>query len=223
MNSATYGFELGEFLRALSAGFFEWAPRLLFFIVILLIGWIIGRLLYFIVSRIVGRMGWEHYMRKTAIGRAILSSGYTAGTFSASLVKWLVYFIAILYSFYTLNIPELSAGVSQILAYLPSLVAGVIILIVGLILADWTAELIKQGQSKSGLSMLASDVIRVFLYFIVITVALANMRIDITIIYIFATPIAWAVAIILGIIVGWILKDRVKEFIENVLKGGERR
>ncbi|MEM0204399.1 MAG: hypothetical protein QXP86_03625 [Nitrososphaerota archaeon] len=223
MNSATYGFELGEFLRALSAGFFEWAPRLLFFIVILLIGWIIGRLLYSIVSRIVGRMGWEHYMRKTAIGRAILSSGYTAGTFSASLVKWLVYFIAILYSFYTLNIPELSAGVSQILAYLPSLVAGVIILIVGLILADWTAELIKQGQSKSGLSMLASDVIRVFLYFIVITVALANMRIDITIIYIFATPIAWAVAIILGIIVGWILKDRVKEFIENVLKGGERR
>ncbi|MEM1665753.1 MAG: hypothetical protein QXW12_00155 [Nitrososphaerota archaeon] len=223
MNSATYGFELGEFLRALSAGFFEWAPRLLFFIVILLIGWIIGRLLYSIVSRIVGRMGWEHYMRKTAIGRAILSSGYTAGTFSASLVKWLVYFIAILYSFYTLNIPELSAGVSQILAYLPSLVAGVIILIVGLILADWTAELIKQGQSKSGLSMLASDVIRVFLYFIVITVALANMRIDITIIYIFATPIAWAVAIILGIIVGWILKDRVKEFIENVLKEGERR
>ncbi|MEM1991398.1 MAG: hypothetical protein QXE40_05755 [Nitrososphaerota archaeon] len=223
MNSATYGFELGEFLRALSAGFFEWAPRLLFFIVILLIGWIIGRLLYSIVSRIVGRMGWEHYMRKTVIGRAILSSGYTAGTFSASLVKWLVYFIAILYSFYTLNIPELSAGVSQILAYLPSLVAGVIILIVGLILADWTAELIKQGQSKSGLSMLASDVIRVFLYFIVITVALANMRIDITIIYIFATPIAWAVAIILGIIVGWILKDRVKEFIENVLKGGERR
>ncbi|MEM4545399.1 MAG: hypothetical protein QW328_01315 [Nitrososphaerota archaeon] len=223
MNSATYGFELGEFLRALSAGFFEWAPRLLFFIVILLIGWIIGRLLYSIVSRIVGRMGWEHYMRKTAIGRAILSSGYTAGTFSASLVKWLVYFIAILYSFYTLNIPELSAGVSQILAYLPSLIAGVIILIVGLILADWTAELIKQGQSKSGLSMLASDVIRVFLYFIVITVALANMRIDITIIYIFATPIAWAVAIILGIIVGWILKDRVKEFIENVLKEGERR
>jgi len=223
MSSTTYVFDPVEFLKTLTAGFFEWAPRLLSLVLILLIGWIVGRLLYALVSRIVGKLGWEHYMRKTVIGRAILSSGYTASTFSASIVKWLVYFIAILYSLYTLNIPELSAGVSQILTYLPSLFAGIIILIAGLILADWTAELVKQGQPKNELSTLASDVIRVFLYFIVITVALANMRIDITIIYIFATPIAWAIAIILGIVVGWALKDRVKEIIEGMLKRGEKR
>ncbi|PUA32110.1 MAG: hypothetical protein B9J98_04475 [Candidatus Terraquivivens tikiterensis] len=223
MSDATYGFEPSGFLNALIAGFFDWAPRLIVFAVTLLVGWIVGRLLYSAVSRIVGRMGWEHYMRKTVIGRAILSSGYTAGTFSASVVKWLTYLVAILYSIYALNIPELSAGVSQVLAYLPSLVTGIVILVVGLILADWTAELVRQGQPKSELSTLASDVVRVFLYFIVITVALANMRIDITIIYIFATPIAWSIAIILGIVVGWTLKDRVKELIERVLRGSEGR
>ncbi|MEM2909602.1 MAG: hypothetical protein QXO01_00830 [Nitrososphaerota archaeon] len=223
MNNATYGFDPSEFLKVLITSFFEWAPRLLVFVTILLIGWIIGRLLYSAVSRIIGKMGWEHHMRKTAIGRAILSSGYTAGTFSASIIKWLVYFIAILYSIYALDIPELSAGVSQIFTYLPSLVTGIIILVVGLILSDWTAELVKQSQPKSELSTLASDIIRVFLYFIVITVALANLRIDITIIYIFVTPIAWSVAIILGIIVGWTLKDRVKELIERALKGSGRQ
>jgi hypothetical protein len=206
--------------------------ELLHMVIVLVVGWVIGRVAAFLVNRIVDRFGWEGMLRRTSLGRAILRSGYTAGSFIASLVKWIIYLAAILVALTIPSIPLLRASAEWVISFLPSFVKGLLILIIGIILVDWFADSIKKGRIEDPIIALASDAIRIFLYLIVIAMALSNMGVDATAIYMVITPIAWAIAIAVGIVAGITIalffKDRilksVKVFVEKEIllkKAGE--
>jgi small-conductance mechanosensitive channel len=213
---------LSEFWGSLSIIGLE----LFYMVIVLVIGWVIGRVVAFLVNRIVDRFGWDSMLRKTSLGRAILRSGYTAGSFIASLVKWIIYLVAILAALTIPNIPLLRVSAEWVISFLPSFVKGLLILIIGIILIDWFADSIKKGQIEDPIIVLTSDVIRIFLYLIVIAMALSNMGVDVTAIYIIITPVAWAMAIAIGIAAGIMIvlffKDRIlksiKDFIEKAGK-----
>lgn len=214
---------VSEFWQSLSLIGLE----LFYMIIVLAIGWVIGRVVAFLVNKIVDRFGWDSMLRKTSLGRAILRSGYTAGSFIASLVKWIIYLVAILIALTIPNIPLLRDSAEWIIRFLPSFVKGLLILIIGIILIDWFADSLRKGQTgEDPIIILTSDAIRVFLYLIVIAMALSNMGVDVTAIYIIITPVAWAMAIAIGIAAGIMIalffKDRIlksiRDFIEKAGK-----
>jgi len=192
-------------------------------IIIVLVGWLIGRALGEVVYRLVDRVDLGMTFRKTSIGRALLRSGYTAAKSFAVVVTWFVYLVSIYFAIEVLSIPIVTAFVASVALYLPNFAAGVLVLIFGFIFADWVGDLVKKSGSGAASEHLGpfGDVVRVFLYFISTTIALAQMKIDITIVYIFAQAFAWAIAIgfgvAFGIAFGWQLKDRVKPWIDMIL------
>jgi hypothetical protein len=103
----------------------------------------------------------------------------------------------------------------SIVSYLPSFIAGVFILIFGFIISDFVGDAIESigKEAKIEFSGMISNAVKLLLYFIVLTVGLGMMKIDIEILYIFAEALAWGGAIGigagLGIALGWGLKDFV--------------
>lgn len=197
--------------------------RVIVLAVVIGIGWILGRVLGWLVGRFVVSAGGEALLRHTAIGRALMKSGYTAGSFSRVLVKWIVYLTAILVGVDGLGVPLVSQSVTAFLDFLPSLIVSVGILIVGLILSDWIGEFVKRSMPPEQRDVLyigmAADLLKILLYFVTFTIALANLHVDLTILYIIARPLAWALAIFVGvaagIVVGWLLKDKMKEILKS--------
>jgi len=200
-----------------------YGPRVVEAIIVVLAGWLIGRGLGKLVYRLVDRIGLGMTFRKTSIGRALLRSGYAPAKSFAVAVTWFVYLISVYVAIEVLSIPILTAFVRSIMLYLPNLAIGILVLIVGFIFADWVGDLVKKSGSSTASEHLGpfGDIVRVFLYFISTTIALAQMKIDITIVYIFAQAFAWAIAIgfgvAFGIAFGWQLKDRVKPWIDMIL------
>ncbi len=194
-----------------------YSPKVVLSIIVLVIGWLTGRLVVFILNSIVGKIGLEPAFRRVSVGRAILRSGHTPSSFFAAVGRGFVYLLTITSALNMLSIPLLTALVQAFLDYLPILTEGVLILIVGLIFTDWVGEAIEKGTFSGVESYFLALLFRVLLYFMSITIALAHMKIDITILYIFAQASAWGSAIAIGIAFGWYLKDKVGPWLEKIL------
>lgn len=195
--------------------------RVIGLLIILGIGWVLGRVVGWLVGRLVVSAGGDALLRHTAIGRALMKSGYTAGAFSKLIVKWVIYITAFLVGVDGLGLPVVSQWVAGFLSFLPSLVTSAAILIIGLILSDWIGEFVKRSMPPEQRDVfyigVIADLVKIILYFVTFTIALANLNVDLTILYIIAQPLAWALAIFVGVaagvVVGWVLKDKVKDLL----------
>jgi hypothetical protein len=205
-----------------------WLPNLVAAIIILIIGWIVGRLLGAGVSALLDRLGVDDAFARTSIGKAIARQYGGEGTrgivrFFDLIVRWFVYLIAIVAAANALNLAFLTGLMTQILAYIPNIAIFVILLIVGFIVIDWFADFLRSigTVQRSPMMQPVITVLQAFLYFVLIILALQQLKIDLTIIYIFVTPIAWGVGLGLGaaiaIIVGFGLRDRAPEMMDDFM------
>jgi hypothetical protein len=201
------------------------AVKAIVFFVIILAGIVIGKLLGNLVGRVIARAGGDSLLKQTVVGRALMRSDYASFKLANAITKWFVYIGAILYAFYSLGLPILTSTVTSFILYLPILIGSAIILIVGMIISDWLGEFVKKSSSPEKRDLLGlnivGDLVKIVLYFVTLTLALNHLGVDVTILYIFAEAFAWAIAIAVGIasglIVGWVLKDRVKEWISTII------
>lgn len=196
-------------------------PRLIGALVILLIGWFIGKTVARVVSAIADRTEIDRRTLQTPIGAMLGGTEQAVSNAFGKVAAYYIYFLAILAAADALQIPLLSAFIADAASYLPAFIAGLLIIVVGFIVADFVGDAIERSASATGSgvgSMLASGV-QIFLYFIVIVVGLDTMQVDVEILYIFAAALAGglglALAIGVGIAVGLGGRHYVAENIED--------
>ncbi len=214
---------IGDAIMQMFSSVILYLPNIIAAIIILLIGWIAGRIIGGIVAKFLDRIGVDDALRKTSVGKAIEQSGTNVVVFFDLIVRWFIYLIAILAAANVLQLEFLTVLISSIVAYLPNIAAFLIILIAGFILIDYFADfMIGWGETQKveyirPITML----LRVFFYFVVVMLALTQLLLDLTIIYIFITPLAWGIGIGIGaaiaIIVGLGLKDRAPEIMDSLM------
>jgi len=198
-------------------------PNLIAAIIILIIGWIIGRILGRVVAELLDRLGVDDALRKTSAGKQIERSTMNISRLFDLIVRWFIYLIAILAAVSVLQIPTLTTAVAVIVAYIPNIVAFILILVIGIILIDWLMDIL-QGMSETqrieGFGLITM-LLRAFLYFVVAILALQQLLIDLSIIYVFVVPVAWGVGLGLGaaiaIIVGLGMRDRAPELMDQLI------
>jgi len=208
---------LQDFLRNLLTVIVAMVPRIAGAILALIIGWAAGRALGKGVSKLLDKIGVDDALRKTLLGRALERSGITCVGFFDLIVRWFVYLIAIFAAVDILQIEVLSKYMNMVVAYLPNFIAGIIIFIGGFIIVDYVADLLKAlgEEAKIAYIRIFVDGVRLFLYGVITILALSQMKIDVSILYIFANALAWGlstgICVGLGIALGWGFKDIVSE------------
>jgi len=198
-------------------------PSIIAAIIILIIGWILGRVLGRIIAEVLGRIGIDGALRKTSVGAYIEQSGTSIVKLSELIVRWIIYIIAILAAISVLHISSLTIAVGIIAAYIPNVIAFILILVIGIILVDWLMDFLEDMGEKQRIEGLGvvTLALRAFFYFIIVILALQQLLIDLSIIYVFVIPLAWGVALGLGaaiaIIVGFGLRDRAPEIMDRLI------
>jgi len=215
---------IGDALMQMVYSVIAYIPNLIAAIIILFIGWIIGRVLGKVVSGVLDKIGVDDALLKTSLGKAIEQSGTGVVPFFDLIVRWFIYLIAIVAAANVLRLEFLTTLLQNIVVYLPHIAMFLIILIAGFIIVDYFSDILG-GRGKTqdieflGVIILA---LRVFFYFIILMLALSQLLIDLTIIYTFITPIAWGVGIGIGagiaIFIGFGLKDRAPGVMDDLMK-----
>ena len=199
-------------------------PAIIGAIIILIIGWFAGRIAGKILSKVLDKIGVDEAVDKTVIGDTIKKSGMTTVGFFDAVVRWFIYIIFIMAAINVLNIPMLTDFMHQFALYIPHLIAGIIVLVVGLILVNvimsWVGEQLTSREVS--FADIITPVLKAFFSLVVVVLALDQLLIETTIIYTFLVPLAWGlaagIAIALGISLGWGIKDIVAEYIKEKLK-----
>lgn len=210
------------------SAFVGYLPILIGVFAVLLIGWVAGRILGKTVSKILDEMGVDDALLKTMVGKAIEKSGITVVKFFDLTVRWFIYLIALLTASDILNIPSLSNFMNQVVGYIPSLLAGVFIIIAGIIVTDAISDMMRSfvETATAEYASLIVVALRFFLYFMVVTIGLSMMQVDVSILYTFANSLSWGAAlgigVGLGVALGWGLKDVVAEKAKQLLKKKKR-
>jgi len=154
------------------------------------------------------------------IKRMLDSVDMTFSKLMGVLVSLFFYVVFILAAVDVLQIQILSTFVNAVLLYLPHLIAGILVLIVGLIAVEWIVSFIQNtmNQYKVALANIITVFFRAVLTFVVIVITLDQWKIDTSIIYTFIQPLAWGVAAAIAVAFGWGLKDVVGDWAKKQSK-----
>ncbi|MBS1193624.1 MAG: Conserved helix repeat-containing protein [Methanomicrobiales archaeon] len=198
-------------------------PPVIGALLVLLIGWIVGRLLGRIVRILLDKIADTSMVKSIGLMGTAEKAGITLGYIGDILVRLIVYLIAILAAVDILNMEYLSALMTRVVFYIPHVVAFALILVAGFILVDYFLDFLQKFHGTSGVELITPVlfVFRIFLYFVIIIMALSQLMLDLTIIYTLVTPVAWGIGLGLGaaiaIMVGFGLKDRAPALMDKLL------
>lgn len=189
--------------------------------VVLFFGWLIGRAIGGYITSLADKLGIDRRIGDTAAGGMVNRSERGISIALGKIAKWFIYAVAVLAAASLLDIAILSQWVSQALLYIPAFIAGLLVILIGIIVADMVGDMIKRTEATTHTryTKWLAEAVKVFLYFVFITIGLGTMGLDVTLLYIFARAAAWGLAIgialAVGIGFGWGIKDHVARNIED--------
>jgi hypothetical protein len=118
-------------------GLLGFIPNILGFLVILLIGYLIARVVKSIVAKLLERVGLDRTLHESDAGRYVerVSPGASPARLIGSVAFWFIFLFAISAAIGALGIPALSNFIAQVQAFLPNIVVALLIFVVAAALA----------------------------------------------------------------------------------------
>ena len=150
---------------------FSFIPQLIGALVILVIGYIVARVLQSAVTRVLQGMGFQSWMEKGGIKQFFDRSQtrQTPLSIIGKLIFWLVFIVAINMAVETLGISQISAVLAQFIAYIPQVIAAILILVLATLLANFVAGIVRGATGSSVAGSIAQYGIIVFAAFAALT------------------------------------------------------
>ena len=205
-------------LAALQA-FFNKIPQILGFLVILVVGWIIASLIAGGVERLLRSMKFNQFAANSGFSGFVKNMGVeTDGAgFIALIVKWFVRLIALVVAFDALGLPAVSDVLRQLLLFLPNLIVGIVVLVIGGIAANALSSLVRgaAAQAELGNPDTLATVAKVAVWAFAIVVAVNQIGIAQTLVNTLFMAVVGAIALALGLAFGLGGRDTAGEIVRN--------
>jgi small-conductance mechanosensitive channel len=197
-------------------------PRLLFFLVILFVGWLVAKALAKVTDSVLERTGFDRAVERGGVRQALSQSKYDASDLVAKLVKYTVLLFTLVIAFNVFGPNPVSELLQQVIAFLPNVIVAIVIVVVAAAIAKVVKDLV--GAALGGLSYgnLLANIASVFILFLGIVAALNQVGVATTV----TTPVLVTIlATIGGVIVvgagGGLIRPMQSRW-ENWLNSAER-
>src|SRR3989440_11626431 len=165
-------------LTALAGGlamFFAAIPKVIAFAVILVVGWFVAGLIARLAARLLRAVHFNDLAERSGFGGFVRNVGVQndCAGFLAMVANWFLRFIVLVVAFDALGLPGVSDVLRQLLLWLPNLVVAVVVLVIGGLLANAAASLVRGATREAGLGnpTFLSNLARVAIWAFAIIVA----------------------------------------------------
>jgi len=141
--------DIGSALRDGLSLVFTFVPKLLLFLVILLIGWLIAMALRKGVDLLLGRVGFDRAVERGGVGRALARSRYDVSDLVATLVHYAILLITLQLAFGAFAPNPISNLLASIVSFLPALAVAIIIVVIAAAIAAAVKDLITKAEQEA--------------------------------------------------------------------------
>lgn len=151
----TWGNVLGQSFQNVWLGVAEFIPNLVVAIIIFIVGWLVGVLLGKVVAQIIRSIKLDTALRSAGFETLVNRGGFNldSGVFIGALVKWFFIVVFLIAALDVLHLTQVNAFLNDVLSYLPRVIVAVLILLVGVVVADVMQKIVigaaKAAEMKS--------------------------------------------------------------------------
>jgi hypothetical protein len=127
-------------------------PRIIGFLIIFLIGWLIASALYRVVTGLLRRARFDAIAERSGFSGFLHDAGFhaDASAIVGSIVYWFVLLITLVVAFDNLGLPAVSAILNQFVLWLPNLLVALVVLVLAGLVANFVAGLVRGSVAESG-------------------------------------------------------------------------
>lgn len=202
----------------LSQGFLMYIPSLINALLILLAGWVIAKIVQWIVLQLSHALGIDNLAKKSGVHRFLEKRGIKKG-FSGILSRicfWAIMLIVLVNFFNHLGLELVSDLLNQLLLFIPNVLISSVLIIIGFYLAEFVSSLVFSSLEDNNFENpeLISKLVFYSIAFFTVAISLTQMGIGeniiTNIVSIFFGSIGLALAISFGL--------GSKDWAEGILK-----
>jgi F0F1-type ATP synthase assembly protein I len=192
--SGTADSAIGDALRSVAL----FVPKFVVFLIILVIGWLVARVLLKAVDKILERVGFDRLVERGGIRSALSRSRYDASDIVARVVYYAVLLFTLQLAFGVWGPNPVSNLIGGIVAWLPKAIVAIIIVVVAAAIANAVRDLVTGALGGLSYGRLIANILAWFIIGIGVIAALNQIGVATTV----TTPILVAVlATIAGILI----------------------
>ncbi len=142
--------DIGQSLHRMLDSVIRIVPKLLVFVVILIIGWIIAKVIERAVAMILHRVHFDRVAERGVVGRSLRRSDYDASRLIARLFFYAIVLLTLQMAFNVFGPNPISNLLRAIVAWLPRLAVAIIIVVIASAIAHAVGELV--GAALGGVT-----------------------------------------------------------------------
>ena len=165
---------LTDAVTASLAQIVAYLPTLILAILLLGLGYVLARLVSVVVTRLLQLMGFDRLLSRTAVQTLLERSGtkQKSSEILGLIGFWIIFLVFLIQASDTLSLTMVSDALTSIAYYIPKVGIAVLVLVLGLIAANFVRELITMTCSSAGIThgtMVAQAVYVAVVLLIVVT------------------------------------------------------
>lgn len=154
MSASFAAVSVGDSVQSALDGFFGFLPKLLGFIIIVAIGWIIAKVVKGVVTKLLERVGLDRALHSGTAGQYVnrVAPDLRPSSTIGALAFWFIFLGALAIAVSQLGIAALDNFVAAIGAYIPNVIAAVLIFVVAGVVAAAVGGLVARtmGDTPTG-------------------------------------------------------------------------
>jgi hypothetical protein len=197
-------------------------PVLLGALVILIVGWLVAKAIKRIVDWLLKLIRLDALADKAGISE-ILKKGnlkISAGEVISSLVYWLIMIMVLVMTVDALGLPKASDVLASLFAYVPRVIAALLVLVVAMFLASFVSGIVRTAAGNANLPKpeIFAGISRWAIIIFAVTISLEQLGIAPLLVTATFNIILGGVCLALAIAFGLGGKDTVAKYLEELKK-----
>jgi hypothetical protein len=215
--------EISQSLQRAVDDLLGFLPRLLGFLIILLIGFLVAKALQKLVTVALDKAGTDRALREGASGEVVnrVAPDASPSALIGRVVFWFVFLGALSIAISSLGITALNDFLADVFAYLPNIVAAILIFIVAGAVAGFLARLITRAMGESASGKIAATAVPALVMAIAGFMILNQLLIATAIVTITYAAIMGALALGTALAFGLGGRDVASRLLEDAYRKGQ--
>jgi Mechanosensitive ion channel, conserved TM helix len=201
--------------------FFEWLPKFVGFLVIVLVGYIVAKIVGNLVSRALQRAGFDRMLERGAGGSYVMRAIASPSGLLGTLTFWAVFLGALSIAVDVLGIAALEDLVHSVWAYIPNILAALLIFVVAGAVASGLAALVDRTMGDTPTGGIVKVVAPVLVMAIATFMILDQLKIANNIVVITYAALMGAIALGLALAFGLGGRDVAGRLLEGAYAKGQ--
>lgn len=195
-------------------------PNVIFAILLLLTGWIIASALGRLVKRALETIGVQKMWDELGFDDLFRNVGVNLriSNLAGWMVKWFLILVFLVAAADILNMPQISAFIDQVAAYIPNVIAATVIVFIGIVAGNALAEAAERASIAANIvpPHLIGNFVRLPIFTFAVLAALSQLQIATDMVRILFSGIVFAMSLALGLAFGLGGRDEAKRILEQM-------